>query len=268
VSGKPTDALIETLRDAAGRGELHDFAPGLADMDLDPAKGATWPPEREVAAELLRSILLDPDLRPDPRGLRLRGAFVTGILDLDHVALPCPLVLIRSHFRRPPTFEYATLPHLTLDTCHLPGLSLDGARVDGSAFLGGLTATGEVRALSAQITGHLGLQDATLTNENGAALSLDGARVDGSAFLGGLTATGEVRAPGAQITGHLGPQDATLTNDNGAALNVEALTVRAVPRGFAFCGGQSELDACRDWRPCRGRFGDASEPQPCLHCPS
>jgi len=228
VSGKPTDALIETLRDAAGRGELHDFAPGLADMDLDPANGATWPPEREVAAELLRSILLDPDLRPDPRGLRLRGALVTGILDLDHVALPCPLVLIRSHFRQTPTFEYATLPHLTLARCHLPGLSLNGARVDGGALLRGLTVTGEVRARGAQISGQLDLQDATLTNDNGDALSLDGARVGGGAFLRGLTATGEVRARGAQITGQLGLQDATLTNDNGDALSLEALTVRAL----------------------------------------
>jgi len=56
-------------------------------------------------------------------------------------------------------------------------------RIDGGAFLEGLTATGEVNANTAQVTGQLGLQHATLTTQNGIALTLAGARIDGSAFL-------------------------------------------------------------------------------------
>jgi hypothetical protein len=239
------DTIVATLRNAARRGQLHDFASGVADLDLDPAGGAAWPRERQVPAELLRTILLEPDLRPDPRGLRLRGAVITGILDLDHAVLPCPLMFIRSHFTQPPTLRYTTLPGLSLANCDLPGLDLDGARVDGAALLGGLTATGGVRALRAQITGQLGLQEATLTNEGGTALSLDGARVDGGAFLGGLTATGGVRAQGAQITGQLSLQKATLTNKGGTALNLDGARVDggAFLRGLTATGEVHALRA-------------------------
>ena len=228
VSGDSTDALIKTLRQAARHGQLHDFAPEIADTELDPAAGATWPREREVPADLLRTVLLEPDLRPDPRGLHLRGVLVTGNLDVNHVVLPCPLVLTHSHLTERATLNYATLPRLNLSICHLPGLSLIGARLEGGAFLGGLTATGGVNALNAQITGPLDLRGAILNNEGGWALNLDGARVDGVAPLNGLTATGAVRAPLATITSALDLEGAILNNEGGYALNLEVARVEAL----------------------------------------
>jgi len=85
--------------------------------------------------------------------------------------------------RPPATLDTARIPALDLVVSCLPGLDLSGARIDGGAFLEGLTATGEVNANTAQVTGQLGLQHATLTTQNGIALTLADARIDGSAFL-------------------------------------------------------------------------------------
>lgn len=47
---------------------------------------ATDDPEHTIRAELLRELLLNRcDKPPDPRGVRLRGARITGTLDLSHV---------------------------------------------------------------------------------------------------------------------------------------------------------------------------------------
>jgi hypothetical protein len=118
---------------AARSGELHDFAPGVADTDLDPGRADAWPRERWLPAELLRKILLDPELTPDPRGLRLRAALVTGSLDLDHVTLPCSLALVRSHVANAATLRFAALPQLVLQDSHVAGLDLDGVQIGGEA---------------------------------------------------------------------------------------------------------------------------------------
>ncbi len=99
----------------------------MPDADLHPEHGSTWPRERRVPAELLRSVLLDPDLRPDPRGLWLRGALVVGALELDHAALPCRLRITRSSFTHPATLDTARIPALDLSGSCLPGLNLSGA---------------------------------------------------------------------------------------------------------------------------------------------
>jgi len=217
--------LVKALQQAARTGGPLDVAVGVPDSDLDPAQGGGWPAARRIPAELVRSVLLDPALRPDPRGLALRGAALTGVLDLQAAELPCQLGLQLCHLAQPPNLERAIVPALGLQQCHLAGLWLDGARIDGNVFLDGLTATGEVRAPGAHIGLQLGLQGATLTNPGGDALSLDGARIDGNVFFDGLTATGKVRAPGAHIGGQLGLTGATLTNPGGTALNLDGARI-------------------------------------------
>jgi hypothetical protein len=212
------DELTVALYRAARTGELLDLAPDVADADLHPTESSTWPPSRHVPAEMLRAVLVDSSLAPDPRGLRLRGARITGTLDLAHVEVPCPLVIFSSHFTARATFEYATVPALSLERCHIAGLKLAGVRIHGDAVLNGLTVTGEIYAVGAHISGAFRLIQAVLTNEGKRALSLDGARIEGGAFLDGLTTTGEVRAIGARINGQLSMKQAILANDGQGAL--------------------------------------------------
>ena len=211
-------AWTARLVEAARSGEALDLAPGVPDGEIEPAGAASWPSERCVPAAALRAALLDPDLKPDPSGLWIRGAYLTGTLNLDHATIPCPLSLTYSAAKNLLRVEYATLPHLDLTGTHLPGLSLDGARVPGNVDLKHLTASGKVRAIGAHIGGHLDLDDATISNTAGEAMCLDMARVDDGVFLTRLKATGEVRAVGAHIGASLGLEGAILTNKEGAIL--------------------------------------------------
>ncbi len=217
--------LVAAVRRACRTGQALNLAAGGPDADLNPTAGADWPAARRVPAELIRTVLLDPDLRPDPHGLQLRGVALTGLLDLTRAVLPCPLVMVSSYFEQPPALSHVAMPVLALTGCCLPGLILDGARIDGALLLDKLTVHGAVRAIGAHITGPLALRGATLINPAGIALALAGVRIDGDLFLQQLTADGEVQALGAHITGRLEAQSATLTNPSGTALKFDGVRI-------------------------------------------
>ncbi|MFT4218280.1 MAG: hypothetical protein QM619_14000 [Micropruina sp.] len=214
------DEWVTKLVTAACTGKLLDLADG---EDADPANADQWPDDRRVPADAIRTALLTPDLKPDPRGLRLWGADVTGALDLDYATLPCQLTLTHCRFNEPILMQGASLQALTLSGSHVRSLDLDGAHITGSVFLDqGFNATGQVRANGAHIEGLLGMRGATLTNPNGDALSLDGAHITTDVFLDqGFNATGQVRAIGAQIGGQLNMRGATLTNPGSNALTLD-----------------------------------------------
>lgn len=223
-------AIAPLLRQAARTGQVLDFAPEVEDrdLDLDPAWVATWPSERCVSGELLRTVLLETDLCPDPRGLRLRGAVVTGTLDLSYVTVRCPLAVTQSRFEQPAQLRYSTLIELNFSDSHMPGLDLLGMRVHGDILLDGIHVTGGVCAMNARVTGLLGLVAARLTSEGPIALNLGGAYVDGGALFGGLSASGEVLAIGAHITGHFDLRRATLSNEGGKALSLDGISIDGV----------------------------------------
>jgi hypothetical protein len=83
---------IDRLSQAARSGEIVDLA-GAG--PVDPAQPESWAPGRCVPAAALRHVLTSAALTVDPRGLRIRGAYVCGEVDLAHVAFAYPLHLIR-----------------------------------------------------------------------------------------------------------------------------------------------------------------------------
>lgn len=73
----------ERLIEAVTRGELLDLA---HDEPVDETAMRSWGPSRTIRAWVVRDIVrgrLVTD--PDPRGLRLRGACVAGLMDLENV---------------------------------------------------------------------------------------------------------------------------------------------------------------------------------------
>jgi hypothetical protein len=195
---------------------------------------ATGDPEHTIRAELL---LKRCDKPLDPRGVRLRGARITGTLDLTHVHGAVGMELRGCRFDQPVLLRDAHLPWLTLTGSCVPALDGNGLRVDSDLFLdGGFRATGggergAVRLWGARTGGQLFLSDAELTNEAGPALVGDGLRVDGDLFLDeGFRATGHsedgaVRLLGAHITGQMSLTGAVLTNEAGPALSGDQLRV-------------------------------------------
>ena len=215
----------EQLHRAAVSGAVLDLAPDAAEDESDPPDAGDGFFTRQIPAEDIRAVLLEPGLRVDPRGLQIRGAFVAGTLDVDHAKLPCRLVFVHCRFENHPSFEQTILPDLVLEDVALPGLSLRSARLTGDCILTGLRSSEAVDARNIVIGGRLDLTGAELINPEGGALILDGADIAGEACLKGLVATGEVRAHGARIGGQLGLQGAKLSNPEGKALHLDQADV-------------------------------------------
>jgi hypothetical protein len=245
------DAWVAVLVQELEDGTPLDLAPG-EDVDVSQAPG--WPASRRLPGEALRAALLTSDVRPDPRGLRIRAAYITAITDLADLRVPYGLHFDSCAFEESADWSRMTVanlrlircmaPGLTLDEAHIAGglnlegttltnkggvaLSLDRAEIKGSAFLNPVTVTGVVRALGATIGGELNLEGATLTNKGGDALYLDGAEIKGDVFLNTVTVTGVVRAVGATIGGELHLEGATLTNKkkDGYALYLDDAEIK------------------------------------------
>lgn len=235
LQGVTLDDWVAKLVAAARSGDWLDLADG---EDDDPADADQWPDDRRVPADAIRAALLTPDLTPDPRGLRLHGADITGLLDLEYATVPCRLRLTNCRFSRPIHMEGATVDALVLRECHIQSLDLDGAQISGSVFLQEITATGGVRTLGSHIGGHLVLRDTTITNPGGIALYLDNARVDNSVQINGGF-TGEVRALGATVGGSVVMSDATITNPGDDALSLHNARITedvVLSQGFTVIG--------------------------------
>jgi hypothetical protein len=84
------------LCEAAAAGRLLDRRSRRPGED-DPAQGRTWTKDRQIRAQLLRQLLtghgcLDQTFG-SPLAVRLRGAQITGRLNLGGLTLRCPLEL-------------------------------------------------------------------------------------------------------------------------------------------------------------------------------
>ena len=115
----------------------------------------TGRPEREIRAEVVRDVLLGRiGDRPDPRGLRLRGAVVLGTLDLDGMRTAVRLRMRGCRFAEGMLLRGASLPLLDLGGSTVTGLLADDAVVEGSALLWQkFTGLGPISLVGARVGG-------------------------------------------------------------------------------------------------------------------
>jgi hypothetical protein len=210
-------------------GQTGDDAPSQLEKDLIsacqdgvslklgelPAEGDT---SRQIRADLVRLIATGgtPECGLHPVGIILRGAFITGTLDLQFTRCRGRVALHRCRFAEGPNLARAEIAQLSLQGSHLPGLFAQGIRVEGDLFLHRMTATGTVDVNGARIGGQLACEGATLDGGKDSegthqrALSAQGAEIAGHLFLRGLTATGTVDVNSARIGGQLDCDGSTL----------------------------------------------------------
>jgi uncharacterized protein YjbI with pentapeptide repeats len=220
---------VDRLSKSVERGDPVDLAAGLAsDSDeRNPATADRWGNGRHIPAEALRALLIKRGLNVDPRGVRIRGARITGRFDLRNVKFEHALNLFSCRVDEHINLIGARFKELKLTGSHISSVTLDQASIAGSVFAdGGFVATGEVRAIEAKIGGQLGLSGATFSNAGGKALILDLASIAGGVFArDGFVATGEVRFNGARIGGQLDLSGAKFTNPDGVALNLDQASI-------------------------------------------
>jgi hypothetical protein len=192
----------------------------------------------EIRAEVLRELLLGRfKASLDPRGIRIRGACITGTLDLTHAQTSVGMELRDCKITKPLLLPHAHLPWLTLTGSSTPALDGEGLQIDSSMFLrGGFRASGHgedgvVVLRGARIGGELDLSGAELINEDGPALVGEGLQVGSVMFLkgrfraSGRGRRGAVNLRGARIGGQLELDGAELINEDGPALDGERLQV-------------------------------------------
>ena len=189
--------------DAISTGEVVTLVAGGSECDS--AGGANWGPERSIRGQLLSELLAagkNPQA-PPASFLRLRGARITGGLDLEAVTVRCPITLQDCYFDEDEevTLREAQVISLRLHGCHLPSLAAEQIETSSNLELSlGFTATGEVNLQRAHIGGRLDFRGAVLCNAHGRALTADGLTVEQDMCCStGFQANGEVRLPDGQI---------------------------------------------------------------------
>jgi hypothetical protein len=234
-------ALVEYVR----RGEKLDLIPSIPEgKKIDQDKMRSWCPCQTISATVIRDILRGRRAAdPDPHGLRLRGARISGRLHLENLHTEVNLELTDCLLGEGVVAREAHMASVSLRGCLLehPAKSpLDAAGLAcGLLDLRGATIIGHdddkdggaVRLLGAHISGHLDCTGASIYNDKGPALIADGVQVDLGMFLRyGFSATGvgkdgAVLLRGASVGIHLVCSRAYLHNDKGPALFADGLRV-------------------------------------------
>src|SRR5216683_1288101 len=224
---------------------LWEAHPGGAWVDLrdgdphadDPGNAARWGAGRVIRAEVIRALLLgagtaEPGCAP---GLRLRGARVTGRLDLMGASVPCALVCERCSFDDEIRFIESVTRTVRIVDSRLPGFDGMRMRVDGILSLRGCAVARVVSLDQAKVTGQVCLRGVTVgAGAGAAAVSADGLSVDGDVDGTGLTARGAVSMQGAQVSGSIDLTGARITCPGKGALLAGGAAIggRLVGRGL------------------------------------
>jgi hypothetical protein len=195
-------------------GEAEILAGNAAGQVIDCADGGV---RRVVDAMLLRRFCHELRAQADPRGLRLRSAVISGVLDLAGLDIPFPLRFDDCEFDSPLVIEGAQLHELALTECSgLPGLLGNGVRIRRDLDLSGTHVTGGHRTSAStskaaaiwlcesEIGGRFLCVNTVIDPQGERSVQADRLHIGGNIrFLHQFTARGEVRLIGARIDGSL-----------------------------------------------------------------
>ena len=181
-------------------------SPKFDDPGNDPKNAAVWDPQREIRAELIRWLCVDPNaiklIQPD--GVSVIGASVVGSLNLDYVHPPFGVRLVRSSIPDLMSLQSAELGILSLSGSYTGEIHGGSSHLLHGVYMNsGFHASGEVFLGGSQIDGNLICSGGSFTHnkaegtENWAAempaLFLGASQIRGPIFLAeGFQANGAV----------------------------------------------------------------------------
>jgi hypothetical protein len=193
----------QMLWDAFPRGAWVDL--GRADAPVEGLGDAfRSDPSRIVRAEVIGALLLGA-VKAEAgwsAAVRLRGAMVTGQLDLRGASIASPLTCERCCFDNAIAFIECSVKTISVVDSQLPAFNGTRMRLDGILDLRGSVISDAVRLEQAKVTGQLCLRDARVGAAPGPlAVSASGLAVDGDVDASRLQARAAVSMPSATITG-------------------------------------------------------------------
>lgn len=150
-------------------------------------------PDVQVRGALLREILVAPEKAGlHPKGLRLRGAWISGALDMQGSDCAHDLSLTQCHIAGSIELVNARMRGLHVSGSWMTGLSADNARLDGALYLRrGTRVEGEISLAGVRISGDLQICDCVIESQAQDAIFAAQMQVEGSVFLGNYPYAGE-----------------------------------------------------------------------------
>ena len=220
--------LERSVCQAAASGTLIDLRLRGQDSRLQ-APDANRDGRGTIRAEFLRDLLTGSNARSGTatvQAVKLSGARISGVLDLEAAKLICPLLLQSCYFEHAVNLTEAQAPVVRFRGCHLPRLVAAQLETRGDLeFSHGCDAS-LVSLRGAHIGGALNLDGATLNNPGDVALDGHGLAVGQWMSCGrGFAANGEIFLINARIGGALSFTGAQLHNPNDWVLNAQGATV-------------------------------------------
>lgn len=213
---------------AAVTGVGIDLQSGQDNLD-SPERWSEWTPERTVRSEVIAVLLIGDGEAASitVRGIRLRGARITGELNLEATTLRCPLALVECSFSDILHLEEATARSVRLSGSHLPAVQARLLRTSGDLTCNeGFSVSEGIDLTDAHIGGQLSCSGGKFSHPEGDALSANGLTVDGDMFCGqGFVATGAVDLRAAHIGGQLSCRGGQFSHPGNLALSLESAAV-------------------------------------------
>jgi hypothetical protein len=183
--------------------------------------------DRTVRAEVIAQLLLGA-CAPKPGcvpAVRLRGAQVTGCLDISGGTVGCELRLERCELTEVPDFSNALARQVRLSECTMPGFDGGGLRTDGYLSLSGSVITGQVKLVRARLTGGFRMNGTKITNTGDWGLFAGALTVEAGTYWRQAEITGGARLTGARMGGGFFLYGATLLAPDKDALDGQNMTV-------------------------------------------
>ncbi|NLS07540.1 hypothetical protein HGP14_30155 [Rhizobium sp. P32RR-XVIII] len=181
-------------------------------------------PERTVRAELLRLLILGNDsYRSHEKGVRLSGAWITGILDLEGCRVPRDIGLKDCHFEASPVLRSAIIDNLFLDGSALPGLQAERLEARGCLSLRSAMVSGEVRLPGARLGGSLEADGVSIASPGGLALDANGLETRGGILLRGADVRGGIDLSAVRLSRDVNAVGARIERPGEVALNGDGI---------------------------------------------
>ena len=187
-----------------------------------------WGTGRVVRAEVIKALLLgagkaEPGHAP---GVRLRGARISGRLDLMGATVTCPLVCEHCYFDEELRFVESSTRTVRIVSSRLPALNGTRMQLNGILNLWASAIAGVLRLDQAKLSGQLCLRDATVGAGSGTeALAAYGLTVDGGVECARLNARGSVVLEVATITGSADLTGARITCPGARGLTMDRAVI-------------------------------------------
>jgi hypothetical protein len=168
-----------------------------------------------VPADMIAAVLC-ADPGPGHARLELRGARITGVLDLSYARIEPAIALRDCAFDQPIVLAEARLGSLTLDDSEFPGIEAPNLEVSSDLGLSAVRSSRTVNLTGAHLQRDIRLRGAHLSRgeDQQAALAADHLVVDGSVTCdGGFEATGTITMAAARVNGAVRLDGARITAD-------------------------------------------------------